>query len=78
MCPRSCCRGRLENYKIYGKSVPLHPGRYKLDIVVKDVNGDRVGTYSRGIMVPDFSDDKLANSSLILADQMSSLCPRAV
>jgi len=59
-----------ENYKIYGKSVPLHPGRYKLDIVVKDVNGDRVGTYSRGIVVPDFSDDKLANSSLILADQM--------
>jgi GWxTD domain-containing protein len=59
-----------ENYKIYGKSVPLHPGRYKLDVVVKDVNGDRVGTYSRGIVVPNFSDDKLANSSLILADQM--------
>jgi GWxTD domain-containing protein len=59
-----------ENYKIYGKSIPLHPGRYKLDVVVKDVNGDRMGTYSRGIVVPDFSDDKLANSSLILADQM--------
>lgn len=41
-----------------------------MDIVLKDVNGDRVGTWSRGIMVPDFGEDKLAHSSLILADQM--------
>ena len=67
-----------ENYKIYGKSVPLHPGRYKLDVVVKDVNGDRMGTYSRGIVVPDFSDDKLASSSLILADQMEPVPTNSV
>src|SRR5450432_4001989 len=59
-----------ENAKIYSKSVPLRPGRYKLDVVVKDVNGDRVGTRSQGILVPDFSDDRLTNSSLILADQV--------
>ena len=58
----------IENSKVYAKSVPLRPGRYKLDLVVKDVNGDRVGTKSQGILVPDFSDDKLTNSSLILAD----------
>jgi GWxTD domain-containing protein len=58
----------IESLKIYAKSVPLRPGRYKLDLVVKDVNGDRVGTRSQGIIVPDFSDEKLTNSSLILAD----------
>jgi hypothetical protein len=53
--------------------VPLRPGRYKLDVVVKDVNGDRVGTKSEGIMVPDFSDEKLTNSSLILADLVEAV-----
>jgi hypothetical protein len=57
-----------EASKIYSKSIPLRPGRYKLDVVLKDVNGDRVGTKSEGIIVPGFSDEKLTNSSLILAD----------
>ncbi len=42
-----------ENSKIYAKSVPLSPGRYKLDVVVKDVNGDRVGTKSMAVTVPN-------------------------
>ena len=67
-----------ENYKIYWKAVPLHPGRYKLDVVVKDVNGDRMGTYSRGIIVPNFSDDKLTNSTLILADQVEAVPTNSV
>jgi hypothetical protein len=67
-----------ENYKIYWKAVPLHPGRYKLDVVVKDVNGDRMGTYSRGIVVPNFSDDKLTNSTLILADQVEAVPTNSV
>ena len=67
------------NYsKLYWKAIPLRPGRYRLDIVVKDVNGDRVGTWSRGIMVPEFSDDKLAASSLILADKMEKVATKDV
>jgi hypothetical protein len=37
---------------------------------VKDVNGDRKGLWSRGIVVPEYSDDKLSASSLIVADVM--------
>src|SRR6266403_418356 len=59
-----------ENSQIYGKTLPLKPGRYRFDIVVKDVSGDRAGTWSKSLMVPDFSDDRLSASSLILADQM--------
>jgi hypothetical protein len=59
-----------ENSAVYWKALPLRPGRYKVDIAVKDVNGDRKGVWSRGIVVPEYSDDKLATSSLIVADVM--------
>jgi GWxTD domain-containing protein len=59
-----------ENSQVYWKALPLKPGRYKVDVVVKDVNGDRVGRWSKGVVVPDFADDKLDASSLILAGTM--------
>jgi len=62
-----------ENSSVYWKALPLRPGRYKVEIAVKDVNGDRKGLWSRGIVVPEFSEDKLSNSSLIVADQMESV-----
>jgi GWxTD domain-containing protein len=69
----------LDNSSIYWKALPLRPGRYRFDIVVKDVNGDRMGTWSRGIMVPDMSDDKgLTNSTLILADVMEKVPSKSV
>jgi GWxTD domain-containing protein len=67
-----------ENSSVYWKSLPLRPGRYKLDIAVKDVNGDRKGRWSRGIMVPEFSDDKLATSTLIVADQMEAVPTKSI
>jgi len=69
----------LENASVYWKALPLRPGRYRFDVVVKDVNGDRMGTWSRGIMVPDLSDDKgLTSSTLILADQMEKVPSKSV
>jgi len=59
-----------ENSSVYWKALPLRPGRYKIEIAVKDVNGDRKGLWSRGIVVPEYSDDKLSTSSLIVADVM--------
>jgi len=63
---------------VYWKAVPLRPGRYRLDVVLKDVNGDRKGVWSRGILVPEYSEDKLATSTLILADQMEKVPNRQV
>ena len=62
-----------ENSSVYWKALPLRPGRYKVEIAVKDVNGDRKGLWSRGIVVPEYSDDKLSTSTLIVADQMESV-----
>jgi GWxTD domain-containing protein len=67
-----------ENSQVYWKAIPLRSGRYKVDIVVKDVNGDRVGTWSKGVQVPDFADDRLEASSLIVADLMEPVAAKNV
>jgi GWxTD domain-containing protein len=59
------------NVSVYWKSLPLRPGLYKIDIVIKDVNNpDHIGRWQRSVNVPRYDDDRLASSSLILADQM--------
>src|SRR5579864_4590144 len=67
-----------ENASVYWKALPLRTGRYKLNVAVKDVNGDRKGVWSRSIVVPEYSDDKLATSTLIVADQMESVPTKAI
>jgi len=67
-----------ENSQVYWKAIPLRPGRYRVDIVVKDVNGDRVGTWSKGIQVPDYADDRLDASSLIVADLVEPVASKNV
>ncbi len=67
-----------ENASVYWKALPLRPGRYKLNVAVKDVNGDRKGVWSRSVVVPEFSDDKLATSTLIIADQMEPVPTKAI
>jgi GWxTD domain-containing protein len=67
-----------ENSSVYWKAIPLRPGRYKLEIAVKDVNGDRRGVWSRGVVVPEFSEDKLATSTLIVADQMEPVPTKTI
>jgi len=64
--------GRTQNNaSVYWKSLPLRPGLYKVDIVIKDVNNpDHIGRWQRSVNVPKYDDDRLAASSLILADQM--------
>jgi GWxTD domain-containing protein len=59
------------NQSVYWKAVALSPGRYKIEIAIKDVNNpDHMGVWRRSLDVPEFEDDRLASSSLILADQM--------
>jgi hypothetical protein len=69
-----------ENASVYWKAIPLRisQNRYRLDIVVKDVNGDRTGNWSHAIQLPDFSEDKLSSSTLIIADQMEPVATKNV
>jgi hypothetical protein len=59
------------NQQVYWKALPLAPGRYKLEIAIKDVNNpDHIGIWKRSLDVPKYDDDKLSHSSLILASEM--------
>jgi GWxTD domain-containing protein len=63
---------------IYQKAVPLSPGLYRLDIVLKDVNNGNVGVVNTRLAVPRFEDDHLSSSSLILADQISPVSAKDI
>jgi len=70
--PAELLEKSLDRQSIYWKAVPLLPGLYRLDIAIKDVNNpDHIGIYGRALEVPEFHDEKLATSTLILADQMN-------
>lgn len=77
--PQELLEKALDRDNVYWKALPLPPGLYRLDIAIKDVNNpDHVGLYGRGIDVPAFHDEKLATSSLILADKMSEVSSRDI
>ena len=67
-----------ENASVYPKALPLRPGHYKLSVAIKDVNGDRRGVWSQSIHVPEYSEDKLSTSSLIVADLMEPVPTKAI
>ncbi len=71
--PDALFKQQLEGASIHQKIVPLRPGLYKLDLVLKDINSGNVGTVSQRLQVPRFPDDKLQLSSLILADLVENL-----
>ncbi len=76
--PNELLEKALLTTQLYWKAIPLKPGMYKIDVAVKDVNGDRVGTLVRSIRVPEFDDEKLASSSLILADIMEHVPAKSI
>ncbi|HEU5457505.1 MAG TPA: GWxTD domain-containing protein, partial [Terracidiphilus sp.] len=72
--PAELLQQSLDHDSVYWKALPLAPGLYRLDIAIKDVNNpDHVGLFGRALDVPEFHDEKLATSSLILADKMNSV-----
>jgi GWxTD domain-containing protein len=68
--PDSLFQQSLKLASIYQKAVPLRPGLYRLDIVIKDVQSGNIGVVNSRLQVPRFDEDKLQASTLILADQI--------
>jgi GWxTD domain-containing protein len=76
--PDSLLEPSLKGFSVYQKAVPLRPGLYKLDLVIKDVNSGNVGVVNTRLAVSPIPDDKLEASSLILADQMEPVSSKDV
>jgi GWxTD domain-containing protein len=68
--PDSLLQQYLKGFSLYQKAVPLSPGLYRLDVVVKDINSGNLGVLNTALRVPRFEDDQLGTSSLILADEI--------
>ena len=71
--PEHDFQGYVNRKSVYQKALPLRPGHYKLSMVVKDETSGNIGSTDVGLVVPQFDDDKLSNSSLILADLIQQL-----
>jgi GWxTD domain-containing protein len=63
---------------IYQQSVPLAPGRYRLNVVTKDTVSGNMNNYEVALDVPHFDEEKLASSSLILADTIEKLPTKSI
>jgi GWxTD domain-containing protein len=57
----------------YQKAVPLLPGVYKVDVIVRDVASGATGIRHVGFTVPKYDPAKLSTSTLILAAKLENL-----
>jgi GWxTD domain-containing protein len=58
----------------YWHGALLKPGRYKVNLVLKDVNSpNKLGTKAYAIVVPEYNDTSLSSSSIILADDIEKV-----
>ena len=64
---------QVKRSSIFQKVVSLAPGKYRLQLVIKDVIGETMGTHRGDLDLPQFEEGKLAASSLILADKIEKV-----
>ena len=57
----------------YAKGLILQPGRYRVDVIVRDVETGAFGVKHVGFVVPEFPTDHLSASSLILAAKLENM-----
>ncbi len=57
----------------YQKAVALSPGRYRVDVIVRDVASGATGVRHVGFEVPKYDPAKLSTSTLILAVKLEGL-----
>ncbi|HEX6894625.1 MAG TPA: GWxTD domain-containing protein, partial [Bryobacteraceae bacterium] len=76
--PASMLGKAVQGASVYSKAIPLAPGMYRLTVVCKDIVGGNMTTYPMALNVPHFDDEKLGQSSLILADLIEKVPTNSV
>ena len=76
--PDSLAHQMREGLSEYQKAVPLRPGLYRLDLVLKDMKSGNVGVVSTRLAVPHYDTEKLSASTLLLADLMEQVPSKQV
>jgi len=68
----------VNGVSIYQKSVPLPPGLYRLNVVAKDIVAGSMNNYETALNVPHFEEEKLASSTVVLADLIEKVPTRSI
>src|SRR5712664_1928544 len=66
-------REAKERKSAYQKAVALSPGRYRVDVIVRDTASGATGVRHVGFEVPKYDTAKLSTSTLILASKLKGL-----
>jgi GWxTD domain-containing protein len=57
----------------YARTFILEPGRYKVDVIVRDTKSGAAGFRQVGFVVPEFRADRLSASSIVLAAKLENM-----
>src|SRR5258708_33633993 len=64
--PKELLQAVITKPSIYQKSIPLAPGMYRLNVVVKEIVGGNMNNYETALNGAHLDDENLASSSLVL------------
>jgi GWxTD domain-containing protein len=76
--PAEMLEAASKGASLYQKSVPLPPGTYRMNVVVKDVFGGNMNNYEMALVVPRMEDDTFTHSSVVLADLIEKVPTRSI
>ena len=76
--PPDMLQAFAQRKSLYQKTVPLMPGTYRLNIVAKDVVGGNLNNYEMALNVPRMDEDKLASSTLVVADMIEKVPTKSI
>ena len=57
----------------YARAFILDPGRYRVDVIVRDIQSGAAGIKQVGFVVPEFPADRLSASSVVLAAKLENM-----
>lgn len=63
----------VKGSSIHQESIPLAPGTYRLNVVAKDIVSGNMNSYEMALNVPHFDEEKLASSTVVLADVLEKV-----
>lgn len=76
--PAEMLEAASKGASLYQKSIPLPPGTYRMNVVVKDVFGGNMNNYEMALVVPRMEDDVFTYSSVVLADLIEKVPTRSI
>jgi GWxTD domain-containing protein len=76
--PADLLQESVKGVSMYQKTIPLPPGRYRLNVAAKDIVGGNTTNFEVALDVPRLEDDKISQSSLILADVLEKVPTRSI